>query len=64
MAWTAPEITQASRPPASLVADERTLASQRLDFHRQTLRWKCSGLTSAQLNERNVGPIRDLPGTS
>jgi uncharacterized damage-inducible protein DinB len=56
MTWTAPEITRASWPPASLVADERTLADQWLEFHRQTLLWKCSGLSSAQLKERNIAP--------
>jgi hypothetical protein len=56
MTWTAPGITRASWPPASLVAGERTLADQWLDFHRQTLLWKCGGLTSAQLKLRNIEP--------
>ena len=52
MTWTAPGITRASWPPASLVAGERTLADQWLDFHRQTRPWKCSGPTGEQLKSR------------
>jgi Protein of unknown function (DUF664) len=56
MTWTAPGITRARWPPASLVAGERTLAGQWLGFHRQTLLWKCGGLTGAQLKLRNIQP--------
>jgi Protein of unknown function (DUF664) len=38
------------------VADERTLADQWLDFHRQTLLWKCGGLTSEELKRRYIEP--------
>lgn len=48
MGWSAPQITRASWPPGSMIADERTLADQLLDFHRQTLLWKCGGLTAEQ----------------
>jgi uncharacterized damage-inducible protein DinB len=34
-------------PPAS--ADEKTMLSAFLDYHRDTLRWKCDGLTPEQL---------------
>jgi hypothetical protein len=34
--------------------DERTLADAWLDFHRQTLLWKCGGLTAQQLKLRAV----------
>jgi len=56
MIWTAPEISRATWPPASMVQDERTLADQWLEFHRQTLLWKCGGLTEEQLKERNIQP--------
>ena len=56
MIWTTPEITRASWPPESMVPDERTLADQWLDFHRQTLLWKCGGLTEEQLKRRNIEP--------
>ena len=41
-------------PPAE--ADERTTLTSFLDFQRQTLAWKCDGLTDAQLRERIVPP--------
>ena len=49
MTWTAPEITRVNGPLAAPTGDERTLADAWLDLHRQTLLWKCGGLTSAQL---------------
>jgi hypothetical protein len=39
---------------AQPLGDERTLADAWLDFHRQTLLWKCSGLTAEQLKLRAV----------
>src|SRR3954447_3714816 len=54
-----PEITQPTKdqrtdPP--LVADERTMLDTWLDFHRDTLLWKCEGLTGEQLALRAVEP--------
>src|SRR6266851_5389660 len=56
MTWTAPEITRVNGPLAALVGDERMLADAWLDFHRQTLLWKCGGLTAEQLKLRNIEP--------
>ncbi|HUB37928.1 MAG TPA: DinB family protein [Streptosporangiaceae bacterium] len=53
MTWTAPEVTRTDPPR---VADERTALQGWLDFHRATLRWKCSGLTGEQLVRRPVAP--------
>jgi hypothetical protein len=49
--WTAPEVTRAEPPN---VADERTALQGWLDYHRATLRWKCTGLTGDQLVLRPV----------
>jgi uncharacterized damage-inducible protein DinB len=54
MTWTAPEITRVIGPLAELTGDERTLADAWLDFHRQTLLWKCGGLTAEQLKQRPI----------
>jgi hypothetical protein len=43
-----------SFPP--LAADERTMLSAWLDFHRETLAFKCAGLTAEQLCIRSVEP--------
>jgi uncharacterized damage-inducible protein DinB len=53
MTWTAPQITRVDPPPAG---DERTLLDAWLDFHRQTLLLKCSGLGPGQLRRRSVEP--------
>jgi uncharacterized damage-inducible protein DinB len=37
-------------------ADERTTLLSFLDYHRQTLAWKCDGLDHIQLRERNIPP--------
>ncbi|MCF1597937.1 DinB family protein [Streptomyces muensis] len=37
-------------------ADERTMLEGWLDYHRQTLAWKCEGLTDAQLRTASVEP--------
>jgi hypothetical protein len=47
MTWTTPEITRTIAPLAALTDDERTLADAWLDLQRQTLLWKCGGLTAA-----------------
>ena len=36
--------------------DERTILTSFLDYHRDTLMWKCEGLTESQLRERAVPP--------
>jgi hypothetical protein len=59
MTWTAPEITRAMKPLAEPAGDERTLADAWLDLHRQTLLWKCGGLTAQQLKMPAV-PRSDL----
>lgn len=46
---TAPERTD---PP--LTGDERTLLESFLDFHRDTVLWKCSGLTDEQARKQLV----------
>ena len=43
------------RQPAG-AADERAQLEGFLDYHRQTLLWKCAGLTAEQLRERPVPP--------
>ena len=55
MTWTAPAVERAD---PLYVADERTSLQDFLDYHRQTLRWKCSGLTGDQL------AARPIPGSS
>ncbi len=45
---------QRTMPPT--VGDERTLLTDFLDFHRDTLAWKCSGLTDEQLARRSTEP--------
>ena len=49
MTWTAPTIERRD-PPAN--GDERALLDGFLEFHRETLLWKCSGLTGEQLASR------------
>lgn len=53
MTWTAPEITRKAEPT---VADERTMLQGWLDWHRQTLLYKCQGLTAEQLKRAAVPP--------
>ena len=53
MTWTAPEVKR-SEPP--LVAGERQALAAWLDFQRETLLVKCSGLTEEQLKENAVPP--------
>ena len=45
-----------SRTDPPTVADERTLLTGFLDYQRDTLAWKCSGLTDEQLALRTVEP--------
>ena len=51
MTWTAPAVTRTDPPN---LADERTALQGWLDYHRQTLRWKCAGLSGEQLVVRPV----------
>ncbi|MEV2211810.1 DinB family protein [Streptomyces sp. NPDC050997] len=44
------------RSEPALNADERTMLEGWLDYHRQTLAWKCEGLTDAQLRTTSVAP--------
>jgi uncharacterized damage-inducible protein DinB len=53
MTWTAPSVDR-TEPP--LVAEERAALEAWLDYHRQTLLWKCAGLTADQLKQRAVPP--------
>ena len=53
MTWTAPDVDR-SDPP--LVTGERAALEAWLDYQRETLLLKCSGLTAAQLRERAVPP--------
>jgi hypothetical protein len=53
MTWTAPEIT---RTPAPHLAGEREMLEGWLDFQRQTLLFKCAGLTAEQLRRKEVPP--------
>ncbi|MEV0247813.1 DinB family protein [Nocardia sp. NPDC050712] len=49
MTWTAPDIDRRDTP---LIGDERSQLQAFLDFHRETLLWKCSGLTGEQLKSQ------------
>jgi uncharacterized damage-inducible protein DinB len=53
MLWSAPHVDR-PRPPN--VADERTAVEAWLDYHRNTLLHKCSGLETDQLRRRAVDP--------
>jgi hypothetical protein len=53
MPWIAPSIDR-KEPPT--VAGERDMLEAWLEFHRQTLLWKCSGLTAEQLRQRAAEP--------
>ncbi|WP_454315840.1 DinB family protein [Streptomyces phaeoluteigriseus] len=46
--------TQRTEPAQN--ADERTMLEGWLDYHRETLAWKCEGLTDAQLRTAAVPP--------
>src|SRR5258705_13381076 len=63
--WTAPQIERVNEP---LIGDERTILAGYLDWHRQTLLYKCAGLTAKPLKTAAVepsnltllGPIRHM----
>jgi len=46
----------ANRVRTPLVADERTMLEAWLDFHRETLSWKCEGLSPEQLRLASSPP--------
>ncbi|MFF7607353.1 DinB family protein [Streptomyces parvulus] len=48
-------MTTERREPAP-DADERTMLEGWLEYHRQTLAWKCEGLTDEQLRTASVSP--------
>jgi hypothetical protein len=51
--WTAPNV---ERHPPPRSAAEREMLEAWLDFHRETLLWKCSGLSADQLRRPAVEP--------
>lgn len=51
--WTAPPIER--REPGSQLGERDALEAW-LDYHRDTLLWKCADLTAEQLKERAVPP--------
>jgi uncharacterized damage-inducible protein DinB len=53
MTWTAPQIERRSEP---FVADERAMLQGWLDLHRDTLLFKCAGLTAEQLKQASADP--------
>jgi uncharacterized damage-inducible protein DinB len=54
-AWTAPPV---ERTEPGLILGERQALEAWLDFHRDTLLYKCAGLTADQLKQRAVPPSR------
>ncbi|HVC73614.1 MAG TPA: DUF664 domain-containing protein, partial [Mycobacteriales bacterium] len=52
---TAPPDTRREPPETG---DERAMLEGFLDFHRETLRWKCAALTDEQLRAYSVGSSR------
>jgi hypothetical protein len=55
MTWTAPAVERAHSPR---LVDERASLEGWLEFHRQTLLGKCTGLTHEQLALRSCEPSR------
>jgi uncharacterized damage-inducible protein DinB len=53
MSWIAPQVPREKTP---YIAGERQMLEAWLDFHRQTLLTKCSGLTADQLRQRAAPP--------
>jgi uncharacterized damage-inducible protein DinB len=53
--WTAPQVER--NDPGRILAEREALEAW-LDFHRETLLYKCAGLTADQLKERAVPPSR------
>jgi len=55
MTWTAPEV---KRSEPGLALPERESLEAWLEYHRETLLWKCAGLSAEQLKMRPVPPSR------
>jgi uncharacterized damage-inducible protein DinB len=53
MTWTAPQIERRDEP---FVADERPMLQGWLDWHRDTLLFKCAGLSAEQLKQASADP--------
>jgi uncharacterized damage-inducible protein DinB len=53
LGWRAPQVERQDAPP---IAGERQMLEAWLEFHRQTLLVKCSGLTAGQLRRRAAPP--------
>ena len=51
--WTAPDVERSGFP---MLAGEREHLQNYLDYFRETLLWKCAGLTGDQLRRRTVPP--------
>ena len=51
--WTAPAVDRTESPN---VAPERGAAEALLDYLRETLLWKCAGLSAEQLKQRPIPP--------
>jgi uncharacterized damage-inducible protein DinB len=49
-------VKEEDRTEPPYVGDERAILTGFLDFHRDTLEWKCAGLTAEQLRERAAPP--------
>ena len=52
--WTAPDVNRVE--PSYAGATEREALQGWLDYHRQTLLWKCRGLTADQLKTASADP--------
>jgi hypothetical protein len=55
MTWIAPDV---ERTDAPRTGDERTILEGYLDYHRQTLLWKCSGMDAGQLKTATAPPSK------
>jgi uncharacterized damage-inducible protein DinB len=49
-------VTPEDRTEPPYIGDDRAILTGFLDFHRDTLEWKCAGLTAEQLRERAIPP--------
>jgi|SRR5581483_5250768 len=49
-------VSQSERSPVNPLGSEREILTGYLDRHRDTLEWKCSGLSHEQLSERACAP--------
>jgi uncharacterized damage-inducible protein DinB len=56
LVWKGAAVQDEDRTEWQFVADERATLAGFLDRYRDTLEWKCTGLTPEQLSERAVPP--------